>query len=328
MPGQHDLAEPLAPATRSGHPVSAAPMDSTSTSKRRRRQPPPPARPPPDDTRSGYGEAVTTNQDRWARWVLERRDAGDVQVRRHGAALLAAYRDGVLDRAAVTDGDVLPDVGTGNGLIGFAALDRVGPEGQVIFSDVSADLLAECRRRAAREGLLDRCRFVQTGADELRAIPDGSIDVVTTRSVLIYVERKPAAFAEFYRVLRPGGRLSIFEPINGFAVAEAGGGLFGLDVAAVADHRLGGTEEDRTQPAGSHVRGGAGASTHRSGARPLRRPCARRPRGRRTRPQDARDGIPARCQTLTAGRPHRRAISRSVAAVASGLTIGSTYARL
>ncbi len=167
--------------------------------------------------------------------MLERRDAGDVQVRRHGAALLAAYRDGVLDRAAVTDGDVLPDVGTGNGLIGFAALDRVGPEGQVIFSDVSADLLAGCRRRAAREGLLDRCRFVQTGADELRAIPDGSIDVVTTRSVLIYVERKPAAFAEFYRVLRPGGRLSIFEPINGFAVAEAGGGLFGLDVAAVAD---------------------------------------------------------------------------------------------
>src|SRR6266508_6524160 len=190
MPGQHDLAEPLAPATRSGHPVSAAPMDSTSTSKRRRRQPPPPARPPPDDTRSGYGEAVTTNQDRWARWVLERRDAGDVQVRRHGAALLAAYRDGVLDRAAVTDGDVLPDVGTGSGLIGFAALDRVGPEGQVIFSDVSPHLLAECRRRAAAEGLLDRCRFVLASTDDLHEVADRSVDIVTTRSVLIYVARK------------------------------------------------------------------------------------------------------------------------------------------
>jgi SAM-dependent methyltransferase len=167
--------------------------------------------------------------------VLQRRDAGDVQVRQHGAALLAGCRDGVLDRAAVTDGDVLLDVGAGDGLIGFAALDRVGPGGRVVFSDISADLLAECRRRAGREGLLDRCRFVQAGADDLSGIQDGSVDVVTTRSVLIYVERKQAAFAEFFRVLRPGGRLSIFEPINSFAVAEVGCSLFGLDVAAVAD---------------------------------------------------------------------------------------------
>jgi arsenite methyltransferase len=58
---------------------------------------------------------------------------------------------------------------------------------------------------------------------------------VTIRSVLIYVERKQAAFAEFFRVLRPGSRLSIFEPINSFTVTEAGGSLFGLDVAAVVD---------------------------------------------------------------------------------------------
>jgi len=167
--------------------------------------------------------------------LLQRRDAGDVQVRQHGTAQLAAYRDGVLDRAAVTDGDVLLDVGTGDGLIGFAALDRVGRSGQVIFSDISADLLAGCRRRAAREGLLERCRFVQTGADDLRGVADQSVDVVTTRSVLIYVARKQAAFAEFFRVLRPGGRLSIFEPINSFTMTHAGDDLFGLDLAAVAD---------------------------------------------------------------------------------------------
>jgi arsenite methyltransferase len=148
---------------------------------------------------------------------------------------MAAYRNGVLDRAAVANGDVLLDVGTGDGLIGFAALDRVGQSGQVIFSDISADLLAECRRRAAAGGLLERCRFVQAGAEDLRGVEDGSVDVVTTRSVLIYVQRKQAAFAEFFRALRPGGRLSVFEPINSFAVARAGGDLFGLDVAAVAD---------------------------------------------------------------------------------------------
>jgi arsenite methyltransferase len=44
--------------------------------------------------------------------------------------------------------------------------------------------------------------------------------VVTTRSVLIYVEDKAPAFEEFFRVLRPGGRLSLYEPINVFALTE------------------------------------------------------------------------------------------------------------
>lgn len=178
---------------------------------------------------------MTASQDQWARWVLRRRDAGDARVRQYGASLLAGFRDGVLDRAAIASGDVVLDVGTGDGLIGFAALDRVGADGQVIFSDVSTDLLAECRHRATRDGLLQRCHFVQAGAEDLRGIADGSVDVVTTRSVLIYVHRRQDAFAEFFRVLRPGGRLSIFEPINSFAEARAGAVLAGLDVTAVAD---------------------------------------------------------------------------------------------
>jgi ubiquinone/menaquinone biosynthesis C-methylase UbiE len=51
-------------------------------------------------------------------------------------------------------------------------------------------------------------------ADSLADIADASVDVVTTRSVLIYVKDKAAALREFYRVVRPGGRISIHEPIN------------------------------------------------------------------------------------------------------------------
>jgi arsenite methyltransferase len=58
-----------------------------------------------------------------------------------------------------------------------------------------------------------QCAFVLCPADRLDGIADASVDVVTTRAVLAYVADKPAALAEFHRVLRPGGRISIAEPI-------------------------------------------------------------------------------------------------------------------
>ena len=178
---------------------------------------------------------MAEDQDQWARWVLRQRDFNDA-LRQNGAvAPLDAFRDGVLERAAVAAGDVLLDVGCGAGLIGFAALDLVGAGGQVVFSDVSADLLDACRRRAAEDGVLDRCRFIQASAEDLRSIDDASVDVVTTRSVLIYVRDKATAFAEFFRVLRPGGRLSIFEPINRFLVDHGPHRMFGLPESPVDD---------------------------------------------------------------------------------------------
>jgi len=169
-------------------------------------------------------------EDRWAAWLLSRRDGGDAGVRQRYAPMLHALRDAVLDGAQVAADDVVLDVGAGDGLIAFGALERGA---DVVFSDVSQELLDVCRSGAA--DVLDRCRFVRASADDLIGVADGSVDVVTTRSVLIYVQRKAAAFAEFFRVLRPGGRLSIFEPINSFAALHGGFDLFGLDLSPVAD---------------------------------------------------------------------------------------------
>jgi ubiquinone/menaquinone biosynthesis C-methylase UbiE len=278
---------------------------------------------------------VTTAHDHWAHWVLHRRDAGDARVRQAGAPQLADYRDGVLDRAVVADGDVLLDVGTGDGLIGFAALDRVGPRGQVIFSDISADLLDECRRRATAEDLLERCRFVRAGADDLGGIADGSVDVVTTRSVLIYVARKQEAFAEFFRVLRPGGRLSIFEPINRFTVAEASGELFGLDITPVADlaakvRAAVFTVSTELDPMLRRCSGIGNANASRTTCA-RHSPPVRRPAGRSPRPTCGRcdpDAIPGRAgDACGAGYSQRSPSCRcrnSAAASAASVTYGST----
>jgi arsenite methyltransferase len=148
---------------------------------------------------------------------------------------LGAVRDKVLDRAALEPGETLLDVGCGNGLIGFGALDR--DAGEVVFSDVSVPLLDDCRELAAAAGVLDRCRFVESPAEQLDVV-EGSVDVVTTRSVLIYVKDKARAFAEFHRVLRPGGRISLFEPVNSFGMKErrrAWGFDLGAEAAALME---------------------------------------------------------------------------------------------
>jgi arsenite methyltransferase len=155
--------------------------------------------------------------DCWADWIRTRRTGGDPEYEARMLDELAALRDKVLDRAKLQSGETLLDVGCGNGLIGFGALERGA--GEVVFADVSAPLLEDCRELASKAGLLERCRFVESPAEQLD-VADGSVDVVTTRSVLIYVKAKERALREFHRVLRPGGRISFFEPINRFGIEE------------------------------------------------------------------------------------------------------------
>jgi len=167
--------------------------------------------------------------DRWAQWLLDRRFGGDPVARERMLPGLMEFRDRVLAGAAIAAGDIVLDVGCGDGLLGVGALQR--DPAKVIFSDISLDLLAQCRDTIDDA----RAEFVHTGLPELEAIEPGSVDVAMTRSVLIYVEDKAASFASLRRVLRPGGRLSIFEPINRFCHPAPSGQLWGYDIRGMED---------------------------------------------------------------------------------------------
>jgi SAM-dependent methyltransferase len=173
------------------------------------------------------------SRDIWAEWLAVHRYGGDPDVRRRMLEETAAFRERVLDRAALAGGETLLDVGCGEGLIGFGALERGA--GHVVFSDISDDCLDFCREAAAALGVSERSSFVKAGADDLRGVEDASVDVVTTRSVLIYVPDKAGAFAEFLRVLRPGGRISLFEPINRFGMDERREGFWGYPGDGLAE---------------------------------------------------------------------------------------------
>jgi ubiquinone/menaquinone biosynthesis C-methylase UbiE len=178
---------------------------------------------------------VGAEPDRWSRWLLERRDAGSERQRAITLEHLAGVRDRVLEQAEPLDGATLLDVGTGDGLIGLEALERVGPNGRVIFSDISEALLQSTRDAVGARQALDRAQFVATPAETLAEIADASVDVATTRSVLIYVADKPQAFSALHRVLRPAGRISLFEPINRLMFPEPDDRLWGYDVSPVLD---------------------------------------------------------------------------------------------
>jgi arsenite methyltransferase len=169
--------------------------------------------------------------DVWAEWLRTRRTGGDPEYERRMLEELATVRDKVLDNAGLASGESVLDVGCGNGLIAFGALER---DANVVFADISRALLDDCRQLAADAGIADRCRFVEATATELDEVEDESIDAVTTRSVLIYVKNKERAFAEFHRVLRPDGRISLFEPINRFGMAQRRE-TWGYDVNGVRD---------------------------------------------------------------------------------------------
>lgn len=171
-------------------------------------------------------------KDIWSQWLLNRRFGGDPERMKRMLEKLYPIRDKVLSHIDLGENETLLDVGCGDGLIGFGALEKF-EKCRVIFSDISEDLLAHAETLAREMKLEDRSRFVCASADDLSTFENDSVDSVTTRSVLIYVSARQKAFDGFHRVLKAGGRLSIFEPISSFSDPEPADRFAGYDITPV-----------------------------------------------------------------------------------------------
>lgn len=156
---------------------------------------------------------MPTTSKSWLEWLKNSRFSymSDEQVEQTFRWLFQV-RDRVLDRANLKPGDNVLDVGTGRGLLSFGAYERLNGSGLVIASDISEDCLKDCMEAAKACGITDGIEFIHAGADDLK-LPDSTIDAVVMRSVLVHVLDKTSAIKEFHRVLKPGGSVSIFEPV-------------------------------------------------------------------------------------------------------------------
>lgn len=151
--------------------------------------------------------------DIWSNWLLHRRHGNNQNQAQNLKPTIEKYASKIIDGARLSDGMTLVDIGSGEGLIAFGAVARVGDSLRVILTDISKPMLSHAEHIAEQLNIKDQCTFINCSADNLQSIPSASVDVVTTRSVLAYVDNKPAALQEFYRILKPGGRISIAEPI-------------------------------------------------------------------------------------------------------------------
>jgi arsenite methyltransferase len=151
--------------------------------------------------------------DVWSEWLLRARHGNDPAVAQTLRTQVERYADRVLDAAQLAPGMRLADIGSGDGLIAFRAIERIGPTLNAVLTDISAPMLQYARELAARLRVERQCSFLLCPADRLEGLEEACVDVVATRAVLAYVADKGAALREFCRVLKPGGRISIAEPV-------------------------------------------------------------------------------------------------------------------
>ncbi len=117
-------------------------------------------------------------------------------------------------------GERVVDIGSGAGFDSFVAAGQVGPEGQVVGVDMTAEMLAKARGTAEQLGL-GNVAF-REGLAEQMPVEDGWADVVISNGVFNLCADKQAAFSEVWRVLRPGGVVQFADIANGKPVpAEA-----------------------------------------------------------------------------------------------------------
>jgi ubiquinone/menaquinone biosynthesis C-methylase UbiE len=119
-------------------------------------------------------------------------------------------RNTYLGLLEISDGQRVLDVGCGSGAVTRDIARRVGSRGVAIGIDPSPALLTVARELAMEAGLGDRLQFREGNALRL-PFPDRSFDAVVCVTVLSHIPGGEAAIPELARVLRPGGRLGVFD---------------------------------------------------------------------------------------------------------------------
>jgi SAM-dependent methyltransferase len=122
------------------------------------------------------------------------------------------------ERAALQPGETVLDLGSGAGLDAIIASWSVGPTGKVIGVDLNPAMCLKARAHAAATGAALECR---EGRMETLPLGDSSVDVVISNGVINLSFRKRRVIEEIFRVLKPGGRVSITDIVSAKQLSQS-----------------------------------------------------------------------------------------------------------
>jgi 2-methoxy-6-polyprenyl-1,4-benzoquinol methylase len=110
------------------------------------------------------------------------------------------------------------DIAGGTGDIAFRLLQHSdtinnNPTSTITISDINPSMLSEGRKRSLQTPYANspRLSFLLANAESLTDVPSNSIDLYTVAFGIRNFTNKPAALAEAYRVLKPGGVFACLE---------------------------------------------------------------------------------------------------------------------
>jgi demethylmenaquinone methyltransferase/2-methoxy-6-polyprenyl-1,4-benzoquinol methylase len=148
--------------------------------------------------------ACEADRREWVRKLFDR-TAGDYERMERLMALGSGswYRRRALQRGGLRPGMSVVDVGVGTGLVAREAARIVGDGTLVIGVDPSSGMIANAR---VPPGVR-----LMAGSAESVPLPQGSADFLSMGYALRHISDLAAAFLEFSRVLRPGGRVCLLE---------------------------------------------------------------------------------------------------------------------
>jgi len=121
-------------------------------------------------------------------------------------------------RADIQPGETVLDLGSGAGLDAIIASWSAGPTGKVIGVDLNPSMCLKAQAHAAATGSEMECH---EGKMEDIPLPERSVDVVISNGVINLSFQKRRVVEEVFRVLKPGGRISITDIVSGKQLSQS-----------------------------------------------------------------------------------------------------------